>query len=235
MTTDNTQTITQPVSFKVDSSLENKDSEQQQQQQQQIPPTEQEKPQTQSVFKTFQTQEDFDNETAKIRGVAERKAENEILKALGIDSKDKLEAIKQAYQNSLTEEDKKNEALKELDGLRNQIVEKDAIIVALTKLSGKETDEVTKLVKMAKGLVGDDYSMEQALDEVMKMAQVNVTPQKSSIPVSQQIPSGNTIPNSSIENNPFKDNNLTAIGKIIKENPDHARELAKAVNYPITW
>lgn len=233
MTTDNTQTITQPVSFKVDSSLENKPSEQQQQ----TPPTEQEKQQVQvqSAFKTFQTQEDFDNETAKIRGVAERKAKGELLKQLGIEDESKLEAIKQAYENSLTEEDKKNEALKELDGLRNQIVEKDAIIVALTKLSGKETGEVTKLVKMAKGLVCDDYSIEQALDEVMKMAQVTATPQKSSIPVSQQIPSGNTIPNSAMENNPFKDKNLTAIGKIIKENPDHARELAKAVNYPITW
>ena len=238
MTTNNTQTITRPVSFKVDdTSLENKPNEQQQQQQQQqqTPPTEQEKQQIQSAFKTFQTQEDFDNETAKIRGVAERKAKSELLKQLGIEDESKLEAIKQAYENSLTDEDRKNEQLKQLDCLKAELIEKNAIIVALTKLSGKETDEVTKLVKMAKGLVGEEYSIEQALDEVMKMAQVTVTPQKTTIPVSQQIPSGNTIPNSALENNPFKDKNLTAIGKIIKENPDHARELAKAANYPVTW
>ena len=235
MTTDNnTQTITNPVSFKVEPPENNQPIENKQIEQQQTPPATTTTP---TAFKTFQTQEDFDNETAKIRGVAERKAENEILKALGIDSKDKLEAIKQAYENSLTEEDKKNEALKELDGLRNQITEKDAIIVALTKLSGKETSEVTKLVKMAKGLVGDDYSIEQALDEVMKMAQVQPntqTQKQNTIPVSQPMSVGNTSPTTDKEN-PFKTGNLTEIGKIIKENPEQARQLAKAVNYPVTW
>ena len=228
MTTDNnTQTITNPVSFKVEPPENNQPIENKQTEQQQTPPAP-------IAFKTFQTQEDFDNETAKIRGVAERKAENEILKILGIDSKDKLEVIKQAYQNSLTEEDKKNEALKELDGLRNQIVEKDAIIVALTKLSGKETNEVTKLVKMAKGLVGDDYSIEQALDEVMKMAQVQSNNQQptNKIPVSQPISAG-AAPIAT--ENPFKTGNLTEIGKMIKENPEQSRQLAKAVNYPVTW
>lgn len=199
----------------------------------QVEPQKQSEPvQVQAPFKAFQTQEDFDNETAKIRGVAERKAENEILKALGIDSKDKLEAIKQAYQNSLTEEDRKNEALKELDNLKSTVAEKDAIIAALTKLSGKETSEVTKLVKMAKGLVSDDYTIEQALDEVMKLVN-NQQPQQPKIPVSQ--PMNNPPQGIPTIENPFKNGNLTEAGKMIKENPQQARELARLANYPITW
>lgn len=232
MTTDNnTQTITNPISFKVEPPENNQPIENKQTEQQQTPPPAVTAP---TAFKTFQTQEDFDNETAKIRGVAERKAENEILKALGIDSKDKLEAIKQAYEKSKTDEERRTEQLQQLDGLKSELAEKDAIIVALTKLSGKETSEVTKLVKMAKGLVGDDYSIEQALDEVMKMAQVQPNNQQpvNKIPVSQPISAG-TAPIAT--ENPFKTGNLTEIGKMIKENPEQARQLAKSVNYPVTW
>lgn len=182
-------------------------------------------------FKSFLTQEDFDNETAKIRGNAERKTKAELLKTLGIDSEDKLELIKKAYENSLTEQEKVNEQLKQLDTLRAELEENKAIIAVLSKLSNKPNDEIIKLVKMAKGLVSNDVTIEQALEEVMKMIQIQ--PQKTQVPASQVIV---TTPETSIPTfNPFKDGNMTEMGKMIKENPQRAKELAKLANYPINW
>lgn len=200
------------------------------------PPAEPQKPQEPEKpaepFKSFLTQEDFDNETAKIRGNAERKTKAELFKTLGIDSEEKLEAIKKAYENSLTEQEKVNEQLKQLDTLRNSLSEANAIITALTKLSGKDTSEVTKLVKMAKGLVGDDCTIEQAIEDVMKFVQVqNTNPQ---MPVSKVVVT-TPEPSTQITNNPFKDDNMTEMGKMIRENPEKARELAKLANYPVTW
>lgn len=197
-------------------------------------PAETQTPSAPIAFKTFQTEEDFNNETAKIRGTAERKARSELLKQLGIDSEDKLDAIKTAYQNSLTEQDRIAEQLKQLDTLKVELAENKAIITALSKMSNKPTEEVSKLVKMAKGLVSDDCTIEQALEEVMKMVQIQPTePQKSTIPVSQPMTVGSTAP---IVENPFKDaNNIDAQFKMIKENPEQARQLAKAANYPVTW
>lgn len=193
-------------------------------------PKEPEKPT--EPFKSFLTQEDFDNETAKIRGTAERKVKAELLKTLGIDSEDKLETIKKAYENSLTEQEKVNEQLKQLDTLKAELIESKAIITALSKLSNKPNEEVIKLVKMAKGLVSDDVTIEQALDEVMKMIQVQ--PEKPQVPASTVI---TKTPDTSPEPvvNPFKENNMTEMGKMIKDNPEKARELAKAVNFPVTW
>ena len=191
-------------------------------------PTEPPKPA--EPFKSFLTQEDFDNETAKIRGNAERKTKSELLKMLGVDSEDKLEAIKKAYENSLTEQEKVNEQLKQLEVLKTELNESKAIITALSKLSNKPFDEVTKLVKMAKGLVSDDVTIEQALEEVMKMLQI----QKPQVPTSTVVvttPDTITPP----ANNPFKDGNMTEMGKLIKENPEKAKELAKLANYPINW
>ena len=151
-------------------------TEEQQKETQQIETSEPPKVETEEkkveAFKSFATQKDYDDEAARIKGSAEHKAKQDILKklGLGLDEMDKLEKMKSAYENSLSEEEKTAEALKELDTLKAQIVEKDAIIVALTKLSGKETADVTKLVKMAKGLVGEDCTMEQALDEVMALS-----------------------------------------------------------------
>lgn len=216
MTTETTTEQTQ--------SLENKPVETQ------TPPAETQAP---IAFKTFQTEEDFNNETAKIRGTAERKARSELLKQLGIDSEDKLDAIKTAYQNSLTEQDRIAEQLKQLDTLKAELAENKAIITALSKMSNKPADEVSKLVKMAKGLVSEDCTIEQALEEVMKMVQVQPTePQKPTIPVSQPMTVGSTAP---IVENPFKDGNLTKITQLIAENPDEARKLAKIANYKITW
>ena len=182
------------------------------------------------AFRTFKTQEDFDNEIAKVRGSAERNAKKDFFKMLGIDNEEKIEAMKQAYQNSLTESEKQAEALKELESLKLSLAEKEATIAALKKFSNKGEDEITKIVKMAKGLVGDGVTLEQAIDDVMKMFQVA----KPTIPTSQVIatPPANDVP---IEKNPFKENNMTEMGKLIKENPEKARQLAKEANYAIKF
>ena len=191
---------------------------------------EQEPPKVVEPFKLFQTQADFDNETAKIRGNAERKARTELFKQLGIDSEDKLEALKTAYENSKTEQERIEEQLKQLDNLKAELAENKAIITALSKTSSKPAEEITKLVKMAKGLVSDECTIEQALDEVFALIQA----QKPQIPTSQAVVT--TPENTQVtENNPFKDGNMTEMGKLIKENPAKARELAKLANYPITF
>ena len=183
-------------------------------------------------YRTFTTQEDFDNETAKIRGTAERKAKNELLKQLGIDSEDKLEALKTAYENSKTEQERIADQLKQLDTLKAELAENKAIITALSKTSNKPADEITKLVKMAKGLVSDDCTIEQALDEVLTL--VNKKEEKPPIPTSQVV---TTIPDNNIpvEENPFKTGNIDGMMKLIKENPEKARQLAKLANYPINF
>lgn len=196
----------------------------------QVETKKQEPPKIEEVFRTFKTQEDFDNEIAKVRGSAERNAKKDFYKMLGIDSEEKIEAMKKAYQDSLTESEKQAEALKELENLKLSLAEKEATIAALKKFSNKGEDEITKIVKMAKGLVGDGVTLEQAIDDVMKMFQV----QKPTIPTSQVIatPPANDVP---MEKNPFKENNMTEMGKLIKENPEKARQLAKEANYAIKF
>lgn len=195
------------------------------QQQQTLPP-----------FKSFATEEEFNNVSAKIRGSVER----EILNTLGLkpEDKDKLIKFREAYDNSLTEEQRKEEALQQLSSLKAEITEKDAIIVALTKLSGKDPVEVSKLVKMAKGLVGDDCTIEQALDDVMKF--VN-KPEQQQAPqgqpqgqapnvVSKPLNNPSSLP-AQDENNPFKNDNLTEQGLLIRQDPAKARELAKMAGW----
>ena len=194
-----------------------------------VEPPKQEPPK-EEVFRTFKTQEDFDNEIAKVRGSAERNAKKDFYKMLGIDSEDKIEAMKKAYQDSLTEVEKQAEALKELETLKLSLAEKEATIAALKKFSNKGEEEITKIVKMAKGLVGDGVTLEQALDDVMNLFQS----QKQNIPTSQAVATPPAT-NISTEKNPFKENNMTEMGKMIKENPEKARQLAKEANYPIQF
>ena len=187
------------------------------------------------IFKSFATQKDYDDEAARIKGSAEHKAKQDILKklGLGLDEMDKLEKMKSAYENSLSEEEKTAEALKELDTLKAQIVEKDAVIVALTKLSGKETADVTKLVKMAKGLVGDDCTMEQALDEVMALS-VAKKQQQEKPPVASN-PLNNPVGGGVKEENPFETGNMTKMGELMRSDFEKAKQLAKIANYPIKF
>lgn len=195
------------------------------------PAEKQEPPKKEEAFRTFKTQEDFDNEIAKVRGSAERNAKKDFYKLLGIDSDDKIEAMKKAYQDSLTESEKQAEALKELESLKLSLAEKEATIKALKKFSNKDEEEISKIVKMAKGLVSDEVTLEQALDDVMKLFKQH---QKDNIPSSTTTPK---IPDNNLPTgkNPFKEGNMTEMGKLIKEDVAKARQLAKEANYPINF
>ena len=124
--------------------------------------------------------------------------------------------------------------LKQLETLKAELATNKAIITALSKTSNKSEQEITKLVKMAKGLVSEDCTIEQALDEVLAL--IGKTTEKPQVPVSQVVV---TTPETSVitDENPFKDkNNIDGIMKAIKENPERARQMAKAVGYsPINW
>lgn len=190
--------------------------------------------QVQKAFKSFATQEDYDNEIAKIRGSYEHKAEMDLLKKLGIkpeEKDEKLKAFKAAYEASLTKEQRQEQELAQLQELKDQIAEKDAIIVALTKLSGKTSEDVIKYVKMAKGLVSDEMNIEQALNEVMEFAK-SKKPQITTQPLNHGSDSDVS------EKNPFKagaDFNVTEQGRLFKEDPQKARELAQKVGYKIDF
>ena len=220
-----------PVSFAVESQnppINQASDPQIQQEKQQDPPAKDNQP-----FKVFASQEDFDNEVAKIRGVYEHKAEASILKQLGLkpEDKDKLTKFKEAYEASLTEKEKQDEKLRQLDELERAVAEKDAIITALAKLSGKTIDDVLKYVKMAKGLVSDEVTIEQALDEVMDFTKAK--PKIISQPLNMGSDGG-----SHDEKNPFEKGNnfnLTKAGELIKQDINKARELAKKANYPINF
>ena len=120
-------------------------------------------------YKTFATQEEFDDHSAGILNSAKKKAEKELLAMLGLkpDEKDKLAKFKEAYESTLSESEKQIKTLEELGAkvktLEATVAEKDAIITALVKLSGKTTDDVSKYVRMAKGLVDDDTTIEQEI------------------------------------------------------------------------
>jgi len=180
-------------------------------------------------YKTFATQEDFDRHSAGILNSAQKKAEKELLALLGLkpDEKDKLQKFKEAYDATLSESEKK---AKELESLKNEesslkasIAEKDAIITAITKFSGKKAEDVIKFVKMAKGLVDENTTMEQALEQVLALAKSMKDDHKTA-------PKGTPPAESSdgkTEENPFKTKNLTEQGKLFKADPEKARRLYK--------
>lgn len=179
-------------------------------------------------FMTFQTKEEFDKHSAGILSSAQKKAEKEFLALLGLkpDEKDKLAKFKEAYDATLTEAEKKAKELETLTAesntLKSALAEKDAIIAAITKSTGKNAEDVVKYVKMAKGLVDENTTMEQALDQVFALYGAK--------PEAPKIPQG-TPPNEPssqvLANNPFKTGNLTEQGAIFKADPEKARALYK--------
>lgn len=179
-------------------------------------------------FKTFATQEEFDKHSAGILSSAQKKAEKELLALLGLkpDEKDKLAKFKEAYESTLTDAEKKKKELDtltaEAGALKAAVAEKDAIIAAITKSTGKKAEDVVKFVKMAKGLVDENTTMEQALETVLSMATARepqrTVPQGTPPAEPSSTPTGD---------NPFKTGNLTEQGKIFKENPEKARMLYK--------
>ena len=201
------------------------------------------KPQTEvkkEEGKTF-TQQDLDNVAAKARGTAEREMKRKILAELGLkdDEMDKLNAIKEAYQNSLSDEEKKNQIMEDLQAdnlqLAQDLEEKEYVIKALIELTGKNEDDVDKIVKMAKGLKTDDNSIEDAIKEVISMINIKEeTPAVQQVatnpnmPVSTEIQQPSTI-SIDVQDNPFKAGstfNLTKQGQLIRSNPELAKRLA---------
>lgn len=180
-------------------------------------------------YKTFATQEEFDRHSAGILNSAQKKAEKELLSLLGLkpDEKDKLQKFKEAYDATLSESEKKAKELEALTtetaGLKARNAELEATISALTKATGKKADDVSKIVKMAKGLVDENTTMEQALEQVFAMStskepEIKPTPQGT-----PPVESSSKAP----EENPFKTGNLTEQGKIYKADPEKARVLYK--------
>lgn len=187
-------------------------------------------------YKSFATQEEFDNHSKGILANAKSKAEKELLAMLGLkpDEKDKLAKFKEAYDSTLSESEKQTKNIEELtsrvSSLERELKEKEATIVALSKMSNKSSDDVSKLVKMARGLVDDETTIEQAMEQVLEFTKQGE---------SKSLPKGKPLnePDKPIEeNNPFKSGNLTEQGKLMNEDRDKARKLYFQVHnrYP-SW
>lgn len=183
-------------------------------------------------FKVFASQEEFDKHSASIVHNAQKAAEKEILAMLGLkaDEKEKLAKFKEAYEATLTDAEKKAKELESLTNetstLKSAIAEKDAIIQAITRATGKKPDDVLKIVKMAKGLVDENTTMEQAIEQVFALSNTAKTePPKAPTGTPPAEPSADNP-----ESNPFDKKTLsyTEQGRIFKENPAKARALYKA-------
>lgn len=190
-------------------------------------------------YKVYTSQEEFDNEKVKIREIAERKAkrdaDGELLKLFGLkpEDKDKLEAVKKAYESSLTVDEKTSNEIVRLTGenekLKSALEEKEYIITALTKTAGIDIAAVEKIVKMAKGLRDDNTDIEQAINTVFTMMKKNDAPNiKPVIPHGTALVQPDPIPQT--EPNPFKQGehySMTDQAKLLKTDPEKARRLAK--------
>lgn len=189
-------------------------------------------------FKIFATQEEFDKHSAGILNSAKNKAEKELLAMLGLkpDEKDKLAKFKEAYDNTLSESEKQAQNVEnltnEVNSLKSQIAEKDAIISALSKLTGKNSADVDKYVRMAKGLVDDNTTIDQALEQVLGYLKVE-EPKSNPVPAGK--PLNNPAPVVNTEENPFKTGNLTEQGKLIKTDREKAREAYKSATGKDPW
>jgi len=187
--------------------------------------------------KTY-SKEDLDKNAADTRRATERETKKKLLAQLGLslDDEDKLNAYKEAYQNSLSDEEKRQTELTNLQTEKTKLIqdleEKDYIIKALVALSGKNESDVEKIVKMAKGLKTEDNTIEDAIQDVMSMikpVQPNtVITNNVDMPKGQEIqqPSEKVMVNT--QDNPFKMGsiNLTKQSELIRNNPELAKKLA---------
>lgn len=180
-------------------------------------------------FKTFATEADFNRHSVGILNSAKNKAEKELLAMLGLkpDEKDKLAKFKEAYDNTLSEAEKQAKNISaltdEVNTLKNSVSEKEAIILALSQMTGKNAKDVSKIIAMAKGLVSDDTTLEDALKQVFELVKVDNKP-LSSKPLKESSTQANAA-----KDNPFKSGNLTEQGKLIKSDREKAREMYFAV------
>lgn len=183
-------------------------------------------------YKTFATQEEFDRHSAGILNSAQKKAEKELLSLLGLkpDEKDKLQKFKEAYDATLSESEKKAKELEALTtetaGLKARNAELEATISALTKATGKKAEDVSKIVRMAKGLVDENTTMEQALEQVFALSANTAKAESENKPAPQGTPPADNAGNAP-EENPFKTGNYTKQGEIFKADPEKARRLYK--------
>lgn len=191
-------------------------------------------------IKTY-SQEELDTNAANTRRATEKETKKKLLAQLGLtlDDEEKLSKFKEAYEESLSDEEKKATELANLQAekikLSQDLEEKDYVIKALIELTGKKEEDVDKIVKMAKGLKTEDNTIEDAIKEVISMITVQ-TPEPTVKPTEKNpnMPTGEQIaqPSSSViidtQENPFKAGqiNLTKQGKLIKENPELAKKLA---------
>jgi hypothetical protein len=191
--------------------------------------------------KTY-SQKDLDGAQAKARGTAERETRRKLLAQLGLkeDEEDKLLAFKEAYQNSLSDEEKRQTELSNLQAenlqLTQDLEEKDYVVKALIELTGKNEEDVDKIVKMAKGLKTADNTIEDAIKEVISMVNPvveSIKPAKTVIPnpnmpTGQEIQQPSTTINVDTTENPFKAGsiNLTKQGQLLRTNPELAKKLA---------
>lgn len=188
-------------------------------------------------IKTY-SKEELDKTAADTRRATERETKKKLLAQLGLtlEDEEKLKAYKEAYQNSLTDEQKKAEELETLQSEKQKLVdeieEKDYTIKALIALTGKNENDVEKIVKMAKGLKTEDNTIEDAIKEVMSM----IAPQIPNTTISNNpnMPKGQEIQQPSekvminTQDNPFMAGqiNLTKQGELLRTNPELARKLA---------
>lgn len=191
------------------------------------------------------SQKDLDDNAASTRRATERETKKKLLAQLGLtlEDEEKLAKFKQAYEDSLSDEEKKAKELGELQAsnlkLSQDLEEKDYTIKALIALTGKNETDVEKIVKMAKGLKTDENSIEDAISEVISMINVEkpaepiapppATEPNANVPVGQSIqqPSTNVVVDTT--ENPFKAGpsfNLTKQGQLVRTNPELARRLA---------
>lgn len=184
-------------------------------------------------FKTYTSQKEFDDEAARIRHNAERNAEKEILKSLGLNPEDKakLNEFKKAYEQTLTEQEKTkltvNSQEKQIANLTAELQEQKMLVQALCKAGNQNIDDVQKVVKMAKGLLlGDNnISIEQAIEDVMLLVKPQKQATTTTLPVGEPISQPNTVQET--QENPFKKEtyNLTQQGILLRTNPELAKKL----------
>lgn len=200
---------------------------------------------TKKVEANTYSQEQFDNATAKARGTAERETRRKILAELGLkdDEMDKLSAFKEAYQNSLSDEEKRSQIMEDLQAdnlqLAQNLEEKDYVIKALIELTGKKEEDVDKIVKMAKGLKTEENTIEDAIKEVISMIGINNQPAQKVVVENPNMPSSEPIqqPSTTVQidtrENPFKAGqiNLTKQGELLRTNPELAKRLKAEAGY----
>lgn len=200
---------------------------------------------TKKEEKTY-SQKEFDDNAASTRRATERETTKKLLAKLGLtpDDEDKLEAYKQAYDNSLSEEERKDAEMQQLQEdnieLLQDLEEKDYTIKALIQLTGKKESDVEKIVKMARGLKTDENSIDDAIKEVISMINIKEETPAVQQTVNPNMPTSTAIQQPStvtidVQDNPFKPGqiNLTKQGELMKTNPELAKRLKSEAGYKV--